>query len=80
MSHTPRPLALALVNGHALRLTHPPLLHPPHPAAVVDAKLTPTEVDIIFSSIKSKGERRINYREFCDGVQRMATAKVRGAV
>ncbi len=43
----------------------------------MDAKLTPTEVDIIFSSIKSKGERRINFREFCEGLQRMATAKVR---
>ena len=44
---------------------------------MLDAKLTPTEVDIIFSSIKAKGERRINFREFCEGVQRMAIAKVR---
>ena len=44
---------------------------------MLDAKLTPTEVDIIFSTVKSKGERRINYREFCEAVQRMAASKVR---
>ena len=58
-------------------LTPPPL--PPHLNPVVlDAKLTPTEVDIIFSSVKAKGERRINFREFCEAVQRMAASKVRG--
>ena len=44
---------------------------------MLDTKLTPTEVDIIFSSVKAKGERRINFREFCEAVQRMAASKVR---
>lgn len=57
--------------------THPPLT----PLAVVlDNNLTPTEVDMIFVRSKSKGERRIKYREFVDAVHKMAAAKVRGVL
>lgn len=42
--------------------------------------MTPTEVDMIFVRSKSKGERRIKYREFVDAVHKMAAAKVRGVL
>ena len=45
---------------------------------VLDNNLTPTEVDMIFVRSKSKGERRIKFREFVEAVHKMAAAKVRG--
>lgn len=63
--------------GFSLSHTHPPLA----PLVVVlDNNLTPTEVDMIFVRSKSKGERRIKYREFVDAVHKMAAAKVRGVL
>jgi hypothetical protein len=51
---------------------------PPLPFSVLDNNLTPTEVDMIFVRSKSKGERRIKFREFVDAVHKMAAAKVGG--
>ena len=69
------------LSPHA-RTLHPNLWPSSHFAkftrdcGLLDAKLTPTEADIIFSYAKAKGERRINYKQFCEAVQRMAAVKI----
>ena len=76
VSLTP-PLLFAFFSPPHLNLNHTPMALPCC-ALVLDNNLTPTEVDMIFVRSKSKGERRIKFREFVEAVHKMAAAKVRG--
>jgi len=43
--------------------------------ALLDKKLTATDMDLIFAKVKAKAERKINFVQFQKGVEEMATKK-----
>ena len=45
---------------------------------LLDKKLTATDIDIMFSKVKGKTERKINYAQFREGLKLMAEKKYPG--
>merc|ERR1712187_179618 len=42
---------------------------------LVDKKFTATDADLIFAKVVTKGQRRINYEQFCSGLENVAAKK-----
>lgn len=45
---------------------------------MLDKKFTTTQADLIFTRVKAKGERKINFDEFLYAIDQIGIAKVRG--